>query len=105
METRRQGDTEHRWGAPLLVTLSPLHLVTRSRPSLQRPQPPDASEQWQVGRADVAADAALDAGVETVAVGEAEVVILGGVEQAGRVDAHGAALDAPAATDARVGVH
>src|SRR3954451_20522006 len=56
-------------------------------------------------RADVAADAALDAGVEAVAVGEAEVVVLGGVEQAGGVDADGAALDAPAAADAGVGVH
>src|SRR3954451_13843016 len=55
-------------------------------------------------RADVAADAALDAGVEAVAVGEAEVFVLGGVEQAGGVDADGAPLDAPAAADARVGV-
>src|SRR5947207_1027727 len=67
-------------------------------------QQSNPTQQRQVRWADIAANAALDAGVQPISLGEALVLLLCCLEQAGGVDAHRTSLDAPAAADAGIGV-
>src|SRR6185437_5838765 len=72
------------------------------RSSLALAKNPNAFEQRQMRRADITADAALDAGIQPKSAGGVQVFLLCRVEQRLGADAHRASLDTPRAADARV---
>src|SRR5688572_22801373 len=75
----------------------------RSR-ALAAAELPDRRQQRQARWADIRADPALDARVQTVTLGQRLIVLLRRFQQPGGVDAYRAVLDAPPAADAWVGI-